>query len=76
METNLKIKRKTSIKTSIKTTWKFCQIKIELHGKKFGTDAASSGRTVAFTGRELCDYIFMIYMKVPIEIFFSVYIYR
>ena len=28
------------------------------HGKKFGTDAAPSGRAVAFTGGELCDYAF------------------
>ena len=29
-----------------------------LHGVKFGTDAAPSGRTVVFTGGELCDYTF------------------
>ena len=29
-----------------------------VHGKKFGTDAAPSGRAVAFTGGELCDYTF------------------
>ena len=29
-----------------------------LHGKKFGTDAAPSGRAVAFTEGELCDYTF------------------
>ena len=28
------------------------------HRKKFGTDAAPSGRAVAFTGGELCDYAF------------------
>ena len=30
----------------------------EQHGNKFATDAASGGRAVALTGRELCDYAF------------------
>ena len=29
-----------------------------VHGKKFGTDVDPSGRAVAFTGGELCDYTF------------------
>ena len=29
-----------------------------LHGKKFGTDVAPSGRAVAFTGGEMYDYTF------------------
>ena len=29
-----------------------------VHGKKFCTDAAPSGRAVAFTGGELCNYTF------------------
>ena len=29
-----------------------------MHEKNFGTDAAPSGRAVAFTGGELCDYTF------------------
>ena len=36
--------------------WYNQKFALQVHEKKFGTDAVPSGRAVVFTGGELCDY--------------------